>query len=64
MAFTSISEFLCMPGVGATSCHGLYVWLSYGIAAAVVLFNILSPKYMRKKLIADVKRRERRENVQ
>jgi heme exporter protein D len=57
MAFESITEFLKMGN------HGVYVWSAYGIGLAVILFNVISPTLLKKKLIADLKRRERREQV-
>jgi heme exporter protein D len=57
MAFESITEFLKMGN------HGVYVWSAYGIGLAVVLYNMISPKLLKKKLVADLKRRERREQV-
>ncbi|MDX1341392.1 MAG: heme exporter protein CcmD [Reinekea sp.] len=43
--------------------HGLYVWSAYAVGAAVILFNVMSPRRLKKKLILDQKRRERREQV-
>ena len=37
MYFDSFSELLDMGG------HGLYVWICYAIALAILLFNIVSP---------------------
>ncbi|MEJ2043212.1 MAG: heme exporter protein CcmD [Reinekea sp.] len=54
MAFESVADFLAMGG------HGLYVWLSYGIAGAVFIYNLFSPRLMRRRLIQDMKRRQRR----
>lgn len=59
MYFETVADFICMPS--NNGCHGTYVWTAYGIALAVILFNVISPKLMKKKLIADQKRRERRE---
>ena len=55
MNFDSLSEFLAMGG------HGFYVWLSYAIALVVIVINIVGPVMQKKKVIADVKRRLRRE---
>ncbi len=57
MAFTSFSEFFAMGG------HALYVWSSYGIGAAIILFNVVSPMRFKKRLIIEQKRRERREQA-
>lgn len=55
MSFNSFSEFLAMDG------HGLYVWLSYGLGIVVILANLLLPKLSRNRLLAEQKRRLRRE---
>lgn len=56
MSFESFNEFLAMGG------HGLYVWLSYGIALAIVVINLVEPLLARKQLITDLVRRFRRES--
>lgn len=56
MSFESFNEFLAMGG------HGLYVWLSYGIALAIVVINLVEPMLARKQLITDLVRRFRRES--
>lgn len=40
--------------------HGLYVWLAYGAAALVLLFNQLSPGYKRGQLVQQHLRNQRR----
>ncbi|MBA4501032.1 heme exporter protein CcmD [Marinobacterium marinum] len=55
MSFNSFSEFLAMGG------HGLYVWLSYGLGVAVLAANLIVPKLGRNRLLAEQKRRLRRE---
>lgn len=55
MSFDSFSEFLAMGG------HGKYVWMSYAIALMVVVINIVNPVLEKKKVIADLARRLRRE---
>lgn len=57
MSFNSVSEFLAMGG------HGLYVWLSYGLGLVVVTANLVLPKLSRNRLLAEQKRRLRREDV-
>lgn len=57
MSFNSVSEFLAMGG------HGLYVWLSYGLGLVVVTANLILPKLSRNRLLAEQKRRLRREDV-
>lgn len=55
MSFDSFSEFLAMGG------HGQYVWLSYAIALVLFVINLVSPLLRKKQLVADLKRRMRRE---
>jgi heme exporter protein D len=56
--FSTFSEFINMGG------HGLYVWLAYGIALAIITANILMPILARKALINNLVRRARREKHQ
>ena len=55
MFFDSFSEFMHMGG------HGLFVWLSYGIASLIVAQNFISPMLTRKRIIKDIERQVRRE---
>jgi heme exporter protein D len=55
MFFDSFSAFIEMGG------HGLYVWMAYSIALAVVLYNLISPILRKNQFIAEQKRRLRRE---
>lgn len=55
MSFSSFSDFIHMGG------HGLYVWISYATALAVILFNILMPMRMRKQFMREQARQQRRE---
>ncbi len=55
MYFDSFSDFIAMGG------HGLYVWLAYGIALAVVSFNLISPILRKKQFMAEYQRRLKRE---
>jgi len=55
--FNSVSEFLAMGG------HGLYVWLSYGLGLVVIVANLVLPKLSRNRLLAEQKRRLRREDM-
>ena len=50
----TLSEVLDMGG------YGFYVWTSYGIALVVLVANVVAPMKMRRKLLADFARRERR----
>lgn len=56
MSFESFSDFLAMGG------HGLYVWLSYGIAIVLLVVNVVSPLLRKKQLLTELIRRMRREN--
>ena len=49
-----MSEFLHMGGYAA------YVWSSYAIALVVLLANIIFPWLQRRRLLAELARRERR----
>jgi len=55
MFFDSFTELMNMGG------HGLYVWLSYGIAGVIIAQNFISPVLTRKKVIKDIERQMRRE---
>ena len=55
MFFDSFAEFINMGG------HGMFVWLSYGVAGLVVTHNFISPLLTRKKVIKDIERQMRRE---
>ncbi|WP_283786110.1 heme exporter protein CcmD [Bermanella sp. WJH001] len=55
MFFDSFAEFINMGG------HGMFVWLSYGVAGLVVAHNFISPLLTRKKVIKDIERQMRRE---
>lgn len=54
MAFDSLAEFMVMDG------HGVYVWACYAIALVVLGINVLSTVKMKKQLIKDDQRRQRR----
>lgn len=54
----SLQEFFDMGG------YGVYVWSSYGIAALVLLANVLFPILERRRLMAQLARRARRERQQ
>jgi len=55
MHFDSLSSFIDMGG------HGFYVWLCYGIFAAIIAMNFLSPILKRKQILKDIERQMRRE---
>jgi heme exporter protein D len=50
-----MGEFFHMGG------YAFYVWTSYGLALIVLLANVLAPLRQRRKILADLTRRERRE---
>ena len=50
-----MKEFFAMGG------YAFYVWTSYGIALVVLVINLVSPVIQRRKLLADIARRQRRE---
>lgn len=53
--FASFADFIQMGK------HGLYVWLSYGIALGVFLYNIIAIGLQKRRFFSDAKRRLRRE---
>ncbi|NOQ35266.1 MAG: heme exporter protein CcmD [Methylococcaceae bacterium] len=53
--FASFADFLAMGK------HGLYVWLSYGIFLAIILYNVISVVINQRLFFKDAKRRLRRE---
>ena len=56
MEFNSFAEFIAMGR------HGLYVWLSYGITAVIVAYNVVQPVLQRRRLLKEQAQRLRREN--
>ncbi|HBC55894.1 MAG TPA: heme exporter protein CcmD [Gammaproteobacteria bacterium] len=57
MEFESFSEFLAMGR------HGFYVWLSYGLTAIILVYNLLVPVLQRRRLIKEQAQRLRREKT-
>ncbi|HEB58542.1 MAG TPA: heme exporter protein CcmD [Gammaproteobacteria bacterium] len=51
-----LSEFLNMGGYAA------YVWPVYGVAAVILIANLVTPWREEKQIIRDLKRRQRRES--
>jgi len=49
-----MKEFFHMGG------YGFYVWTSYGIALLILVANLLSPILLKKKLLSQLARREKR----
>jgi len=57
LSFDSFQAFLAMGG------HALYVWLAYGLATVVIVYNVLVPAARRRRLIAELRARLRREGA-
>jgi len=55
VSFESFADFLAMGG------HGLYVWLSYAIALAVIVINVVNPLVQKRQIFTEQARRLRRE---
>ncbi|EPJ51005.1 MAG: hypothetical protein OFPI_18470 [Osedax symbiont Rs2] len=55
MQFDTWVEFVDMGG------HGLYVWLSFAIAAGIIIINVMLPWINQKKLIGSLQRKFQRE---
>ncbi len=55
MEFNSFAEFMAMGK------HGFYVWLSYGLTAVVVAWNVVQPMLRRRRLLKEHAQRLRRE---
>ncbi len=49
MMFDSLQAFIEMDG------HGLYVWLVYGSAAPLLVFNLLRMRRERRRLLRELK---------
>lgn len=50
----TLGSFLDMGG------YALYVWTSYGITAAVLLFNLIAPIVQRKQLLRQLALKQKR----
>ena len=57
MQFDSFSAFIDMGG------YGFYVWLSYGVATALLLLLIISSVSGHKQVIKDIALRQKREQA-
>lgn len=55
MHFESFADFIAM------GTHGPYVWLSYGLTALIVGWNVLQPLLQRRRLLKEQAQRLRRE---
>jgi len=56
--FESIQALIDMGG------HGLYVWLSYGIGLAVIVYNVVSANTANKKAEERAKKYIRRQELE
>jgi heme exporter protein D len=56
MQFNSFSEFINMGG------YGFYVWLSFGAAALILAFLLISSKAGHQKIITQIAKRKQRED--
>ena len=54
MSFDSLADFVAMGG------HGLYVWLAYGSTILVVVANVLSVGFARRRYFRQARALERR----
>ena len=50
----SLTEFLHMGG------YAFYVWTSYGLTAAVLLWNVLAPIVQRKQILRQLALKQKR----
>ncbi len=57
MQFESISDVIHMNG------HGLYVWISYAVALAVITYNIAAPLLEKSDIRKKLSRQARREQA-
>jgi heme exporter protein D len=55
VSFASFPEFLAMGG------HGLYVWMSYGAALIILLYNVLSVRLRLRRVLRRAEDLDRRD---
>ncbi len=41
--------------------YAFYVWISYGLAAAILVFNLVSPLWQQRRILRRLARRQRHE---
>ena len=51
-AFNSLQDFLLMSG------HGVYVWLAWGLALPILASLLILPRLRRRRLLAELRRRD------
>lgn len=64
MGFESLQDFMSMCYVapmGVTRCHGGFVWAAYGIAAVVLIANVVAVIRRRRRLVKQIQRQVRRD---
>ena len=49
----TLAEFFHMGG------YGFYVWMAYGVAAVVLLLNIIIPNRRHREIITGIRRNQR-----
>jgi heme exporter protein D len=57
VSFGSLGEFLAMGG------HGLYVWLSYGVALIMVIYNVVSVQIRQRRFFREAQDQDRRDAI-
>lgn len=57
MSFQSFADFVAMGG------HGLYVWLSYGAALIIVIYNVVSVRLGLRRFFREARARQRRQGA-
>lgn len=55
MSFQTFADFVAMGG------HGLYVWLSYGAALIIVIYNVVSVRLGLRRFFREARARQRRQ---
>ncbi|MCB1667932.1 MAG: heme exporter protein CcmD [Porticoccaceae bacterium] len=55
--FESLSDFLQMSG------HGPYVWMAYGVGAAVMIWLIVRPVVRRREVLRNIARDYKRQQL-
>ena len=57
MYFEDLTSFISMGG------HGSYVWSAYAIGLVVMAWNVLAPLMARKRILTQVQRQLRQQNL-
>lgn len=56
--FDSLAAFAAMDG------HGVFVWASYGLSVAAMVWLVVHPLLRRRAILAEVQRQQRRKQAQ